>query len=165
MFRELLGAEDMHLLLRVFLFAVSPAICEELLWRGAVQGELQGRHRLPAQIVIVGFFFGLFHLSIYRFASTAFLGGILACIRMRSNSILPCMWFHFLNNATVVLLLPYLESVDSRMEAALAHPASLLGALAVLLASLWAMRRPRRRRGRGPRDPQAETRPVLAGVE
>ncbi|HLU48650.1 MAG TPA: type II CAAX endopeptidase family protein, partial [Planctomycetota bacterium] len=79
--------------------ALSPGIAEELFWRGAFQGELEARGRPVRVVAWSALFFGLFHLSIYRFVPTAFMGGLLAIVRLRTGSVIPCMVLHTTYNA------------------------------------------------------------------
>src|SRR6185295_4382420 len=69
------GAPGEHTIALLLLIALSPAICEELFFRGALLSGL--RRDLPAWKVIAFemLFFGAVHMSIYRFAPTAILGG------------------------------------------------------------------------------------------
>jgi sodium transport system permease protein len=90
------------------LFALSPGIAEELFWRGAFLGDLAASGRRRRVIIWSAFFFGAFHLSVYRFVPTAFAGAVLAVVRLRSASILPCMVFHVSYNAFAAFVLPNL---------------------------------------------------------
>jgi sodium transport system permease protein len=88
--------------------ALTPALCEELVFRGVLlQSFLR---RVPTHLAILGssFVFGLFHLSFetaIRLLPTMFLGALLAIVVARTGSILPSMLMHFVNNATAVLLI------------------------------------------------------------
>ena len=143
-FRELIGDDDLVPGLRLLLFAVSPAICEELLWRGAFQGEVGARRRTVFTIVVVGIFFGLFHLSIYRVIPTGILGAILALVRIRAGSIFPCMLLHAVYNGLAVQYLGDLLE-DEDVAAVLLSPAALAVAAVILAASVWAIRPSQRR--------------------
>lgn len=90
--------------LDLFLMAVSPAICEELLFRGALLRVSRKVLSTPGVVVLNGVLFGAFHLSVYRFFPSAILGVFLAIIVIRSGSILPAMLFHFLNNASTLVI-------------------------------------------------------------
>lgn len=95
---------ELSIIVLLFIVAVSPAICEELLFRGAMLSGL--RDKLPAwgTILLIGTTFGLFHLSVYRVVPTGLSGLLLAYIALRSGSIFPAMFAHFLLNASLILL-------------------------------------------------------------
>ena len=92
------------LALDLVVLALSPAICEELLFRGALLQATRQSLSPGATVVVNGLLFGLFHLSPYRFLSTMILGMALATVVLRTGSIWPAMLFHFLNNACAVVL-------------------------------------------------------------
>ncbi|MCA9672988.1 MAG: CPBP family intramembrane metalloprotease, partial [Myxococcales bacterium] len=92
------------LALDLFVFAVSPAICEELLFRGVLLRASYPALGTRNAALLSGLLFGLFHLSIYRFVPTGILGVVLALIAIRSGSILPSMLFHALNNAATFIV-------------------------------------------------------------
>ena len=127
LFSDVLGFPGM-----LFLIALSPGICEEILWRGVVQGELEGERRPLKTVIVVGLFFGLFHLSVHRLVPTALLGFLLAYLRYASGSILPCMLFHTLYNGSMLLIGRLLG--PERLEAFIA-PAPILFCV-VLVAAL-----------------------------
>ena len=83
--------------------AVSPAICEEVLFRGAILSGLRTKLSSAACVIVVGVLFGLFHLSLYRFVPTAALGMAITYVVLRSSSLFVGMLFHLLVNATLVL--------------------------------------------------------------
>ena len=82
--------------------ALAPAICEELLFRGFIMSAFKSRYKTVATIILVSVVFGVYHLSIVRFFTTAFLGAMLAITAHYSKSIFPGMLMHFLNNAISV---------------------------------------------------------------
>lgn len=136
-FGRLLELKDLPPLGAIFLFAVSPAICEELFWRGAFQGDLERGGRPVRTALLVGLFFGLFHLNVYRLIPTAAVGAVLAVVRARSGSIFPCMGIHGIYNA---LLLFLADSQLPGLEAVLVHPVVVVAAVAVLLGCLACLR-------------------------
>ena len=90
----------------LLLLAVTPAFCEEIVFRGVLLG---GTQRLSTWRVVVlnGVVFGAFHLSFetaIRFLPTAWLGIVIAWAVLRSRSIWVGALMHLLNNATIVLL-------------------------------------------------------------
>lgn len=99
------GFEGMTgMLLLLFTLALTPAICEEVLFRGVLLSAVKDRWKPWVSILIIGILFGIFHLSIYRFIPTALLGGVLTYVVLRSGTIYAGMLLHFLNNATALLL-------------------------------------------------------------
>jgi sodium transport system permease protein len=83
----------------LFIGALSPAICEELLFRGFILQGLRGSVRPWVAVVVTALLFGLLHMSIYRLAGTTALGVLMGFLVLRTGSIYPAMLFHFVNNA------------------------------------------------------------------
>jgi len=105
MFEELLAASGAWGIIgALFVFALSPAICEETLFRGALLSSL--RNRLPgwACVIAVGLLFGAFHLSIYRIVPTALSGMLITYLVIRGGSIAYACLFHFINNAIGLII-------------------------------------------------------------
>lgn len=111
------------------LVALSPAVCEEMLFRGPILRGLRSRLDPAAAVVLTGVLFGLFHLDLYRLIPTTILGIALGHITYRSRSIAPAMLAHFCNNATLIILAR--AGLDQRMES-LNHRALAL----IVLASI-----------------------------
>ncbi len=87
--------------------ALSPAICEELLFRGVLLSSFKDNSKKVVAVVMVSLLFGFFHLSIFRLLPTFLLGLILTYIVYQSGSIFLAMIVHFINNAIAVLNLIY----------------------------------------------------------
>ena len=107
-FQRLLMADSPgRFLWLLLLIAVTPAICEELVFRGVL---LQGLAReLSPTRAIVGsaVIFGAFHLSfetVIRFLPTAWLGLLMGYVVWRTRSLFTSMLMHFINNGTAVVL-------------------------------------------------------------
>lgn len=82
----------------VLIVAVLPAICEEAVHRGVILSHLRSLKKDWVIILIMGCFFGLFHLSPLRFLSTASLGIFLSYVMVKKNNFLFPVLLHFLNN-------------------------------------------------------------------
>jgi len=108
------------LLWLLFVIALSPAICEEVVFRGALLSGLRQRLSGPAVIVVVGLLFGVFHLSVFKLLPTALLGALLTYLVYRGGSIVYSMVAHSINNGIAVLLatgrLPISEEVLQRVD-------------------------------------------------
>ena len=82
----------------VFVVALTPAICEELLFRGLVQRSFE-KVTVGAQgAVITGVIFASFHLVPYSFVPLAALGSYFGFIVYRSQNITVAISTHFFNN-------------------------------------------------------------------
>jgi sodium transport system permease protein len=93
-------SDNQHSLWLVLLaFAVAPAFCEEVVFRGFL---LSGFGRGGRTALAVGFSaiaFGMIHMIPEQVFNTALLGLVLGMLAVRSNSLFPCILFHFVNNA------------------------------------------------------------------
>ena len=92
--------------------AFLPAICEEALERGAVLGHFRSVRREWVTILVMGLFFGLFHMSPGRFLSSACLGALLTYLMVKKNNILFPVILHFINNMLTIML-PLIFGPDS----------------------------------------------------
>jgi sodium transport system permease protein len=86
------------------LFAVVPAICEELACRGFILSGL--RHTGHRWLAIAGsaFFFGLIHLVLQQQINAAIFGLVIGYVALKTESILPAMAFHCVHNALALSL-------------------------------------------------------------
>jgi CAAX protease family protein len=88
----------------IIVIAVTPAICEEVLFRAYAQRTLE--RKLGAKSFwIIGIIFGLFHMQPIGLISLSMMGVVFGYLFYRSKSIFPSMAAHFTNNALVVYLL------------------------------------------------------------
>jgi sodium transport system permease protein len=86
----------------VLVFALIPAVCEELAFRGFILSGLERQHRTRSAILLSALMFGFLHVLLSLFQqlfNATLLGIILGLLAVRSRSILPGILFHFLNNA------------------------------------------------------------------
>jgi hypothetical protein len=83
---------------------LTPAICEEILFRGYVQRTLERTLGMKS-IFITGVIFGLYHMRPINLLSLVILGVLFGFFFYRSRSIFPGMAAHFVNNLFAVLAL------------------------------------------------------------
>lgn len=97
----------------VLSLAATPAVCEELFFRGYLQGALQGKLRPRTAVLLSALLFGLFHvattsmLAIERFLPSTFLGLILGWLCYRTASVWPGMLLHATHNGLLLLIAYY----------------------------------------------------------
>jgi sodium transport system permease protein len=79
--------------------AVAPAFCEEVAFRGFILSGLGRRGRVLLAVVLSSAAFGIMHMIPQQVFNASLVGLVIGCLAVRSNSLLPCFVFHFMNNA------------------------------------------------------------------
>jgi membrane protease YdiL (CAAX protease family) len=93
-------------LLALLTVAVAPAILEELMFRSGLQPIFIGITKSPFWgILITSLLFSAIHFSIYGFIPRTALGFLLGLVYYYGRNIWLSIFFHFFNNALVVLAL------------------------------------------------------------
>jgi len=87
----------------VLVFAVTPAVCEEILFRGFMLHGLARRMKPAPAILWTAVLFGAFHFDLYRLLPTAALGAILGTLVWLTGSLWPAILLHATNNSIAVL--------------------------------------------------------------
>ncbi len=95
----LMKTEDRPTWLLLLVFAVTPAICEELAFRGFILSGLARGGRLTIAVGISSVMFGIIHMIPQQAFNAALLGLVLGLLAVYSRSLFPAMAFHFCNNA------------------------------------------------------------------
>lgn len=96
---------------QIILFALVPAICEEILFRGFVLSAFRDKKtfgqknekQIVFAIVVSGILFGIMHLDFIRIIPTSILGMVMAYNVYKSKSIFTSVGIHFFNNLLSVL--------------------------------------------------------------
>ncbi|MCM1533224.1 MAG: CPBP family intramembrane metalloprotease [Corallococcus sp.] len=99
----------------IILAAVLPAFFEEIVFRGAIAGALEGNKNKLASLAIAGALFSLFHMNPAQTVHQFALGALLALIFYRSGSLWTTVIIHFFNNIFVIALSAIFgdEAIDS----------------------------------------------------
>jgi membrane protease YdiL (CAAX protease family) len=108
--------------------ALVPAVCEELLCRGALTFALRRRAPAAAAVLVSALLFAALHGSPYRFVPTFLLGVLFGAIALRAGSIVPTILAHAVNNAAVVLI-----ADAPALGAAFDDHGALIGGVAVIV--------------------------------
>ena len=87
----------------IFLVAITPGICEELFFRGAVLSSLRRGMSTPKALMWQTLFFAAAHASVHRLLPTAIIGLLLGAVTLRARSILPAILLHATYNASIFL--------------------------------------------------------------
>jgi hypothetical protein len=121
-FRTLVSSHTVpELLFVILVVAVTPAIIEELLFRGLIQSSFERAVKPIWAAIITGVIFGAFHFNPFAIVPLMALGCYFGILRMRSKSIVITMTVHFLNNVTAVVV-AYFQMDDKMIIGATKGP-------------------------------------------
>lgn len=119
----------------LFYLAITPAICEELMFRGLLMDTKSGlnMHKLA---LLNGLMFGLFHVGFDQVFYCIWMGTLLGYVTIITRSIFPAMIIHFLNNAIAVFEI-WIDNQNMSMPSVMVSPLSatstfILGMIAVI---------------------------------
>ncbi|HEX5724121.1 MAG TPA: ABC transporter permease subunit/CPBP intramembrane protease [Longimicrobiaceae bacterium] len=129
----------------LFLVALTPAVCEELVFRGVLLQGLSREVRAGRAIVLTALVFGAFHVSFetaIRFIPTAWIGLLLGYVAWHTRSVLASMLMHFVNNGVAVAIVS-LPALRGRVIGPGGEPEWALVAAAplALAAGVWLLPR------------------------
>ena len=96
--------EQLGLAAALFVVAVSPAVLEEVIFRGALQGRLTALLGERVGLIVTAMAFALCHMAPAVLLIHVSIGLYLGWLRQRCGSLLPGMLLHFLYNGSLVLL-------------------------------------------------------------
>lgn len=116
---------------------LTPAFCEELLFRGYLQTRLVKSFGPLGGILTASFLFALLHMDFVHVLAVFPLGLFLGWVTWRSGSLFPAMMGHFFNNAISVVLAVHASEENPEMIPAPAI-ALIAGVLALGAAGLAA---------------------------
>ena len=135
--RQILPPGGRSLALTILLMAITPAICEEALFRGPILRGLATRVSPLAAAALTGLLFGLFHFDLWRLVPTGLLGVLLSLIAWRAGSIVLSMLAHAVNNGCLVILAQL--GLDQRAESlgTGAQAAFFAAAVLVMATGAW----------------------------
>ena len=100
--------QDISLPFLLAMMAITPAICEEIVFRGYIQRQFERSTGVILGIVLSGVFFGAYHLRLTQVLPLALIGVYLAYLTWRTGSLWPAIVVHFANNAFSLTLGEYL---------------------------------------------------------
>jgi hypothetical protein len=92
-----------ELVLSLIVIGLTPAICEEAMFRGVLQRSFERLGAVRA-ILVTSLLFGLIHVDFQKLLGTFLLGALIGFIVYRTNSLFAGMLAHFTNNSIAVLL-------------------------------------------------------------
>ena len=133
--------------------AVTPALFEELLFRGYLQRQVERRWGVLTSVVLVGVVFGLYHLRLSQVVPLAALGVYLGLAVWATGSLWTGSLIHVLHNGTAVFALDALRrsgQIDTLGDVSVPVWAALVSAALVVPVGIALRRRRERAVAGGP---------------
>lgn len=116
----------------VFL-AVLPAIFEELLFRGIILNGLKQYGKVKA-VIFSALLFALMHGSIDQTLYPILLGIVFGFVAIKTNSVVPTIIMHFINNSTVIII-NYISTITSSVQTLLIDWKYIVVSIVIAIAS------------------------------
>jgi membrane protease YdiL (CAAX protease family) len=130
------------------IIGLTPAICEEVLFRGYVQTRLSRSFGPVAGVIVASVLFAAFHMDLVHVIAVLPLGLFLGFVVSRSGSLFPAMLAHLVNNAVSVVGVAFAPNGETDVLALPAVVVSLsilsigmIGSVLVVFAA-WYYRTP-----------------------
>jgi hypothetical protein len=140
----------------IFAVSITPAICEEAIFRGWLQHTIRRKASATVSIIVTGVIFALFHMSPLSIVALAFVGFYLGYLFERCGTLFASMVAHCIYNFTIIALvnvnlkLPWLVTTSGDI----ALPA-MIGSVAVFVLVILGMELKAMWRNRAVRSPAA----------
>ena len=111
------NGEGTYWWLYLVVFALMPALFEEIAFRGFILNGLRHRLRPWTAIILSSFLFAIYHMNVFQALPAFALGIVLGLLAVWSGSVLPGMLLHLLYNGVLIgmAVLPGLGSSQERM--------------------------------------------------
>lgn len=101
---EQILTQDFSLMFAISMLALTPAICEEILFRGYIQRQAERSLGAWGGILFSGIIFGFYHLRLTQAIPLSLLGIFMAWLTWRTRSLWPAILVHLLNNSFAAVL-------------------------------------------------------------
>ncbi len=96
--------QDFSLVFAISMLALTPAICEEILFRGYIQRQAERSLGAWGGILFSGIIFGFYHLRLTQAIPLSLLGIYMAWLTWQTRSLWPAILVHFMNNTFAAVL-------------------------------------------------------------
>lgn len=97
-----------------FVIALTPAICEEFMFRGLILSNLEKLNSSKIPVIFTGLLFAIFHFHPFNIIPLIILGIFISYIAYYSGSIFPAIMVHFVNNflSALAIFIMGKDSID-----------------------------------------------------
>ena len=138
----------------LLVLAITPAICEELTFRGFILSGLVSSGQKWRAIVLSSLFFGVAHGILQQSITASLVGIVIGYLAVQTGSLLPCVLYHATHNSLAILAsgidqkivdkIPANEWFLSSTDAGFVYtwPVILVGAFVSVVLLQWLRRLP-----------------------
>ena len=113
-FRILIVARSVpEMLFVVVVVAITPSLCEELMFRGLIQKNLSIAYGNTKGFILAGTIFGLYHMNPFWLVPLVALGIYFSFLQYRSQSLILPIVAHLMNNASATIGVYFFGESDS----------------------------------------------------
>ncbi|MET1179440.1 type II CAAX endopeptidase family protein [Peribacillus simplex] len=119
----------------IIMIGFSVAISEEILFRGILLKEYQRMNIKPA-IILSALIFSIYHMTVGNLVFAFVMGISFALVTIYTESIIPAIFFHFLVNETLRILMHFPEKVTETYFKVMVSPITTINGLILFLAIL-----------------------------
>lgn len=103
-----------ELLVSILVIGLAAAVCEEVLFRGILQGSMEKLGK-AGMFIIVSILFAAFHFNIEHFLGIFILSLLIGFIVYRTNSLYMGMLAHFTNNTAAIIISFFANKIPEDM--------------------------------------------------
>ena len=135
--RVLSDQRPLAVIVNLVVFAVLPAISEELFFRGFVQKNFGRIMSVHLAIWLTAMIFSLVHFQFYGFFSRLLLGALLGYLVYGSGHLLPAILGHFAYNALSIIWVYYAASSDAVTPEVIQPSVALWGGISLASVAIF----------------------------
>ncbi|MFB7637670.1 CPBP family intramembrane glutamic endopeptidase [Peribacillus butanolivorans] len=119
----------------IIMIGFSVAISEEILFRGILLKEYQRMNIKPA-IILSALIFSIYHMTVGNLVFAFVMGISFALVTIYTESIIPAIFFHFLVNETLRILMHFPDKVTETYFKVMVSPITTITGLILFLTIL-----------------------------
>lgn len=95
----------------ILVLAVTPAICEEIAFRGFILSGMRHMGHKWVAILVTSVFFGAAHMILQQSLTACIVGMVLGYLAIQTGSLLPCIAYHVTHNSLSMVMVIYVPKL------------------------------------------------------
>lgn len=127
--------DEIQYLISFFIIAITPGICEEIMFRGVIM-DAYSRLGYRKSIIISALLFGIFHFNLMNFVGPTILGIVFGIMVYKTNSIYSSIIAHTTNNGIALTIGFFLNKYQEEIDGILMEPAMVSETASIGIGSI-----------------------------